>query len=255
MGSFSGSSIERLESRVLMAVEQPLLSERGRLVIRAPEGDVGGDTVEVTLLNGRRNVQVWVNGQLQDLRRAQGEQTTVRRNRIRRITAELGGGDDKFFFGHRESEPRTFRTRLTVRVSLNGGDGNDVLEGGPLDDLIVGGAGDDFIIGGRGDDDLFAGSGSDSVFGETGRDNLFGQDGNDALDGGGNEDALYGMLGADVLTGGEDEDFLNPAPGPGDVLTDRNEKPESGETDRVTEYVDKLIELGVPERFRRDARS
>lgn len=253
MGSLSGSSIERLESRVLMAVDVTL-SERGRLVIRAPEGDVAGDTVEVTLMNGRRNVQVWVNGEVQDLRRREGEQTTVRRNRIRRITAELGAGDDKFFFGHREFEPRVFRTRLTVRCSLNGGDGNDILEGGPLDDIIVGGAGDDFLIGGRADDDIFAGSGNDSVFGETGRDNLFGQDGNDTLDGGGNEDALYGMAGADNLIGGEDEDFLNPAPGPGDT-TDRNEKPESGETDRVSEYVDKLIQLAVPERFRRDARS
>ena len=254
MGSFFKASVERLESRVLMAVDVTV-SERGRLLIRAPEGDAAGDTIEVTLLNGRRNIQVFVNGELRDLRRRGGEQTTVRRNRIRRITAELGAGDDKFFFGHRESEERQFRTRLTVRCSLNGGDGNDVLEGGPLDDLIVGGAGDDFIIGGRGDDDLFAGSGNDSVFGETGRDNLFGQDGDDTLDGGGNEDALYGMLGADVLTGGDDEDFLNPAPGPGDSVTDGNEKPEAGETEAVTAYVDKLIELGVPERFRRDARS
>ena len=253
MGSFSGVSVEPLESRVLMAVDVTL-SQRGRLLINAPEGDVAGDLVELTLVNGRRNVQVWVNNQVVDPTPRRGASTTVRRTRIRRITADLGAGDDRIIIGRRESEPRVFRNKLFVRCTLSGGDGNDTIESGPLDDLVIGGAGNDTLLGGRGDDDMYGGSGNDAVFGETGRDNLFGQDGDDHLDGDGNEDALYGMAGADHLIGGEDEDFVNPAPGPGDTR-DENDKPDAGETEQVTEYVDKLIELGIPERFRDDAKA
>jgi hypothetical protein len=250
----SGSSVERLESRVLMAVSVTL-SERGRLFINALEGDVAGDVVEVSLVPGRRRaVQVFVNGEIRDPTPRPGSPTTVRRSRIRRIVADMGPGDDRVFIGRRESEPPVFRTKLFVRCRLSGGDGNDYLEAGRSDDLLVGGAGNDTLVGGRGDDVLFGGSGNDTLLGETGRDNLFGQDGDDLLDGDGNEDALYGMAGADNLIGGDDDDFVNAAPGPGDTH-DRNDKLGRGETEDVTEYVDKLIELGVPDRFRDDAKA
>ena len=249
MASLAGVSVERLETRVLMAATASL-SQRGRLTITS---DDAADLVEVTFANGRRNVQVFVNNVIVDPRPNSGSPQSVRRTRIRRVIADMGGGDDEVYIGRRKTEERVFRVKLFARCVLSGGDGNDVLEAGPLDDILLGGPGDDVLFGSRADDVLFGGSGNDQLFGEAGRDNLFGQDGGDLLDGGGNEDALYGMAGADNLVGGVDDDFLNPDPGPGDTQ-DNNEKPDAGETDRVTEYVDKLINLGVPERFRDEAR-
>ena len=230
------------------------LSDKGRLTIEAPPGDNGGDVVEVALVEGKqRMVQVWLNGQPVDPT-PKSAATTIRRERLRRVYADMGAGDDRVIVGRREAAPRVYHTRLFVGCKLSGGDGNDFLEGGRSDDVIIGGAGNDILLGWRGEDLLFGGTGDDQLFGEAGRDNLIGQDGNDLLDGGGNEDALYGMAGADNLVGGEDDDFINGAPGPGDDH-DRNEKPDAGETERVTEYVDKLVELGVPDRFRDDAKA
>lgn len=253
MGSSVEASVERLESRVLMAVDVSL-SKRGRLFITAPVGDIAGDVIEIDLLNGRRNVQVFVNGVVVDPTPRGGSTTTVRRNRIRRVVADLGTGDDEIYVGRLKSNPTLARNRLSVRSTLSGGEGNDTLQGGAADDIIMGGPGDDILVGDRGDDLIFGGTGNDQILGEGGRDSLFGQDGDDRLNGGGNEDALYGMAGADDLAGGEDDDFLNPNPGPGDT-TDRNDKPDNGLSGDASEYVDKLIELGVPARFRGAARS
>jgi Ca2+-binding RTX toxin-like protein len=48
-------------------------------------------------------------------------------------------------------------------LTLDGGDGDDVLIGGGGDDTLLGGAGDDVLIGGPGNDILNAGTGSDIV--------------------------------------------------------------------------------------------
>jgi Ca2+-binding RTX toxin-like protein len=253
MGHKLGVSVERLESRVLMRVDVDL-SQKGKLRIIAPEGDTAGDVIELTLANGRRNVQVWVNGVLIDPTPRGGAPNSVRRSRIRRIVADLGAGDDTIVVGRRLTEPRVFRNKLLVRCTIVPGDGNDFVEAGPLDDMLIGGAGNDTIFGGRGDDVLFGGTGDDQLFGETGRDNLYGQDGNDYLDGDGNQDALYGMAGADHCVGGEDKDFVNPGNDPGDVL-DHNDLPESGQTSDVETYVSKLIQLGVPDKYRGAAKS
>jgi Ca2+-binding RTX toxin-like protein len=253
MGQMLGVSVERLESRVLMAVNVDL-SQRGKLRIIAPEGDTAGDLIELTLANGRRNVQVWVNGVQIDPTPRGGAPNSVRRSRIRRIVADLGAGDDTIVVGRRLSEERVFRNKLLVRCTIVPGDGNDFVEAGPLDDLILGGAGNDTVFGGRGDDVLFGGTGDDQLFGETGRDNLYGQDGNDHLDGDGNQDALYGMAGADTLIGGEDKDFVNPGNDPGDTA-DRNDLPNAGQTRDVESFVAKLISLDVPEKYRDDARA
>jgi subtilisin family serine protease len=71
------------------------------------------------------------------------------------------------------------------RVSLFGGDGDDVLIGGVGNDWIDGGAGNDFLEGGN-----FAGGGNDTILGGTGND------------------ILVGGLGADLLRGGAGSDLL-----------------------------------------------
>ena len=122
-------SVERLESRVLMAVTITV-SRRGRLNIFAPPGDTGGDVVEVVPFNGQRDVQVFLNGIVVPVRPNSDRPDIVRRNRIRRIVADMGGGDDEVYIGARKGTPRPFRNRLFVRCTLSGGDGNDILQAG-----------------------------------------------------------------------------------------------------------------------------
>jgi Ca2+-binding RTX toxin-like protein len=253
MESNSGVSLERLESRVLMAVDVDL-SDKGKLRIIAPDGDTAGDLIELTVINDKKNVQVWVNGTLIDPTPNGGSPDSVKRTRIKRIVADLGAGDDTIIVGRRLTDQRVFRNKLQVRCTIVPGDGNDFVESGPLDDMLIGGSGNDTIYGGRGDDVIFGGTGDDQLFGETGRDNLSGQDGNDHLDGDGNQDALYGMAGADDCIGSEDKDFVNPGNDPGDAL-DHNDLPDAGKSSDVETYVSKLITLGVPDKYQADARS
>lgn len=245
-------AIESLEPRQLMNVDVSV-SRKGRLNIIAPEGDTVGDLVEVVLVNGKSHLQVLVNGVVVDPNPGKGEGDTVKKKKIERIVADMGGGDDRVFIGSTAATPRPFKNQLSLRATLVGGDGNDTLQGGPQDDLIIGGAGDDVLFGDKRKDLILGGSGNDQIFGEAGRDNLIGQDGNDAIDGGGQQDHLYGMAGADNLVGGVDDDFVNPRPGPGDTH-DHNDRPHAGETEDVDAYVDKLIKLGVPEKYRDEAK-
>ena len=114
-------------------------------------------------------------------------------------------------------------------LSIDAGDGQDIvfaLEGG---NTINGGAGDDLIeitaaaapvatdilIGGAGNDTLRAGAYGAVLYGDdlanslNGADKLFGGLGNDTLYGGGGNDALFGGLGNDSLDGGDGNDYLN----------------------------------------------
>ena len=51
----------------------------------------------------------------------------------------------------------------SARLTLDGGDGDDVLVGGDGDDTLLGGAGDDVLIGGPGNDTINAAPGDDVV--------------------------------------------------------------------------------------------
>jgi Ca2+-binding RTX toxin-like protein len=245
--------LERLESRLLMAVTVEL-TNNDKLKFTAPDGDAGGDVVEVVPFNGKTDFQVYVNNVLVAIRPKADEPFQARIKRLQRIIADMGAGDDEVYIGFRKGETPPDHNHMTVRCTLVGDEGNDILMSGPQDDLVIGGAGDDILSGGKGRDLIFGASGNDTINGDNGRDNLIGQDGNDMINGGVQQDALYGMAGADNLIGGQDDDFLNPAPGPGDTH-DHNDRPDAGETQNVDGYVSKLINLAVPDRFRDAARS
>ena len=55
-------------------------------------------------------------------------------------------------------------------LTLDGGDGDDVLIGGDGDDTLLGGAGDDVLIGGAGTDTLDGGPGDNVVIQSLGAD-------------------------------------------------------------------------------------
>jgi Ca2+-binding RTX toxin-like protein len=54
-------------------------------------------------------------------------------------------------------------TAGSIPLTLNGGDGDDVLIGGAGDDVLTGGAGDDVLIGGPGNDTIDGGPGDNIV--------------------------------------------------------------------------------------------
>ncbi|MCH2590378.1 MAG: hypothetical protein MK004_18080 [Planctomycetales bacterium] len=101
----------------------------------------------------------------------------------------------------------------TVRLLLDGGDGNDTLTGSIGNDTLLGGDGDDSMHAGDGHDTLEAGLGDDVVHGGLGGDVLRGDEGNDTLEGNTGNDSLVGGAGNDSLTGGYDDDSIVGAEG------------------------------------------
>ncbi len=112
------------------------------------------------------------------------------------VTLDGGFGDD--FVGNNSGLNNSDLARMT----LIGGEGNDVLRGGN---------GNDVQEGGRGDDSIYGVGGRDKMDGGTGNDSLFGQRGSDHLNGGAGYDKLDGDMpgfpdGRDVADGGSNRD-------------------------------------------------
>lgn len=95
-------------------------------------------------------------------------------NRLSEIIVYGGAGNDSI----------SVHKRVTQRVKLFGGDGNDYLQGGRGNDWLDGGDGDDVLSGGAGHDVVMGGAGRDQLWGGAGDDMLVGGDGEDYLDGG-----------------------------------------------------------------------
>lgn len=88
--------------------------------------------------------------------------------------------------------------------SIDGNQGNDLIDAGIDDDQLFGDAGNDTLKGNSGADLLQGGIGDDQLLGEIGNDQLDGGSGEDILDGGLGSDVLNGGTQADLLTGGVD---------------------------------------------------
>lgn len=87
----------------------------------------------------------------------------------------------------------------TNPITINGGDGNDLLIGSNAASVINGGAGNDGIYSGDGNDTLHGDAGDDDIAGIYGDDKIYGDDGNDTLNSGPGKDSLYGGNGNDTL--------------------------------------------------------
>jgi Ca2+-binding RTX toxin-like protein len=98
--------------------------------------------------------------------------------------------------------------KVTTQMTIDGGNGNDLLTGGGGRNVILGGVGYDILHGASGDDVMLGGAGNDDIFGGSGNDVLVGGDGNDILDGGTGRDVIIGSQDEDTLKGGNDEDVL-----------------------------------------------
>jgi Ca2+-binding RTX toxin-like protein len=110
----------------------------------------------------------------------------------------------------------------SIPVTIDGGDGKDIIEGDGADDTLLGGAGDDKLTGSRGDDALDGGDGNDTLEGAAGRDRLSGGAGDDLLTPDAHEDpsadVVDGGPGTDTVTGDYSSRF-RPLGSPAQVLS------------------------------------
>ena len=117
---------------------------------------------------------------------------------IERIDA--GGGNDVVDL--------TSGTYAYGNITLDGGDGNDVLWTSAGDDALLGGSGNDDLYGGAGRDVVMGGSGNDTLDGSRGNDLIEGDDGNDLLTDRYGNNLLYAMNGNDSLAGGSGNELF-----------------------------------------------
>jgi Ca2+-binding RTX toxin-like protein len=142
---------------------------------------------------------------LRQLRSSDGGRLAVLINNQRQIFS-LADVDSVFINTLGGNDFVVARRNVPLDLTIDGGDGNDVIRSGSGNDNLTGGLGNDRINGGRGNDVIDGGAGDDRLRGQSGHDTLNGGDDNDTLVGGGGDDLLDGGAGTNVLRpdGGRD---------------------------------------------------
>ena len=140
------------------------------------EGGDGTDTAEVNGGNGAESFTITANG------------TRVRFDRVDPAPFSLDiGTTENLVAQHewrrRQSSPPATASPTLIKLTIDGGAGNDTITGGDGDDLLLGGDGNDLITGGRGNDTALLGAGDDTFVWNPGdgSDTVEGQDGADTL--------------------------------------------------------------------------
>ena len=139
------------------------------------EGGNGVDTTEVNGGNGAEQFTATANGTRVRFDRVTPAPFSIDMGTMENLTLNANGGDDSF--------SATGNLAPLVRITVDGGTGNDTLSGSNGNDTLLGGAGNDFVDGQQGNDRVLLGS-EDDVFqwdpGD-GSDTVEGQDGFDTM--------------------------------------------------------------------------
>jgi Ca2+-binding RTX toxin-like protein len=164
------------------------------------EGGAGIDTVEVNGGNGDEQFTVTANGTRVRFDRLIPAPFSIDIGTSENLVLNANGGNDSF--------SATGNLATLIKITVDGGTGNDTILGSNGNDLLLGGDGDDFIDGQQGNDTANLGAGNDVFQWDPG-------DGSDTVEGGdGTDDMLFnGSAGA--------EEFVATANG-GRVLFTRN---------------------------------
>lgn len=122
-----------------------------------------------------------------------------RTSAVKAVIAKLGAGGDSFL------------ADKGLKVTVDGGPGDDSIYGGLKNDVLVGGPGADYAQGDGGNDLISGGPGRDSLIGDRWRDGVFFRPyakpaGNDRIDGGAGPDTIQGGAGSDLMLGGPGSD-------------------------------------------------
>ncbi|HAA52172.1 MAG TPA: hypothetical protein DCE43_20815 [Planctomycetaceae bacterium] len=191
-----------------------------------PSGGAGFDTLEIEGSSGDDSYTIRkTSGGGAKAQITNGSHTLTLGSSVEVITLTMGDGNDTVnidtlkgvsgtllaIYGEGGNDTLTANDVSigTVRILLDGGDGDDTISGSAGDDSLYGGDGADLISGENGDDTVEAGLGDDLVYGNGGNDQIDGGDGNDTIEGNTGNDHLTGDFGDDSLTGGNDDDSLD----------------------------------------------
>ncbi len=121
------------------------------------EGGDGNDTAEVNGGNGAEIFTVAANGDRVRFDRVNPAPFSIDIGTTENLVVNANGGDDVITAGNGLAG--------RIKLTIDGGTGNDTITGGDGDDTLIGGDGNDVITGGRGNDAAFLGEGNDTSFG------------------------------------------------------------------------------------------
>ncbi len=188
--------VENLESRTFLSADADL--DHGTLKVR------GFENVSNTIVVGNSTDGMKVNVSI-----TSAETNGITRSLTASFPRALGITKVKIAGGRQADNISIDQTTspFTIKTSIEGRGGKDVISGGDEDDVIVGGAGQDSLSGGAGNDLIVGRHGNDTLLGGEGNDTLWGGEGSDSIDGGNGDDILGGILGApNTLMGGAGHD-------------------------------------------------
>jgi Ca2+-binding RTX toxin-like protein len=139
------------------------------------EGGDGNDTTEVNGGNGAEQFTTTPNGQRVRFDRVNPAPFSIDIGTTENLVLNANGGDDSFNGSN--------GLAALIKITVDGGAGNDTINGGDGADVLLGGDGDDTIDGNRGDDLALLGAGDDTFIWDPGdgSDVVEGQDGADTM--------------------------------------------------------------------------
>lgn len=139
------------------------------------EGGAGTDTVEVNGGNGTEQFTVTANGTRVRFDRLNPAPFSIDIGTSENLVLNANGGDDSF--------SATGNLAALIKITVDGGEGNDTILGSNGNDSILGGNGNDFVDGQQGNDTALLGAGDDVFQWDPGdgNDTVEGQDGSDTL--------------------------------------------------------------------------
>jgi len=139
------------------------------------EGGVSTDTVEVNGGGGAEQFTTTANGARVRFDRLNPAPFAIDIGTSENLVLNANGGDDSF--------SATGNLAALIKITVDGGSGNDTLLGSNGIDVLLGGVGDDFADGQQGNDTAFMGAGDDDFQWDPGdgSDVVEGQDGSDTM--------------------------------------------------------------------------
>ena len=139
------------------------------------EGGAGVDTVEVNGGNGAEQFTATANGARVRFDRLTPAPFSIDIGTSENLVVNMNGGDDVF--------SASGNLAPLIKLTVDGGAGNDTLLGGNGADSLLGGDGNDFIDGNQGSDTAVLGAGDDTFQWDPGdgSDTVEGQDGTDTM--------------------------------------------------------------------------
>jgi Ca2+-binding RTX toxin-like protein len=164
------------------------------------EGGAGIDTVEVNGGSGAERFAITANGQRVRFDRLDPAPFAIDIGTSEQLVLRANGGSDTI--------SATGNLAALIKLTLDGGAGNDTILGGNGADVLIGGKGKDFVDGNQGDDVAFLGAGND-VF---------------QWDPGDGSDVVEGQAGTDTMrfNGSNADENIDIAANGGRVLFFRN---------------------------------